>query len=166
GGWPMRKFGNRTSPRWQHHDYALPGAYFVTAVTRNRSPLLGSLRGDECALSSAGLFVRDVWRSIPQRFAGVELDAFVVMPDHVHALLMIHERPESAMRSLSAIVQWAKSRSAHHINVSNGTLGKPVWQASFHDRVARTIAERDRIRRYIEDNPRRACQARPTSPRP
>ncbi len=129
--------------------------YFITTVTLGCAPLLGALRHGECALSTFGLVVRRVWQDIPQRFPGVELDTFVVMPDHVHALLAMPEQTAEAGTSLSDVARWAKSRSAHEINVMRGTLGARIWQASFHDRIARTPDARDRIRRYIELNPRR-----------
>lgn len=147
----MRTFYTRIHPRWKRYDYRLPGIYFVTAVTLDRARLFGVLRRGECVLSPLGVIVRDAWRCIPERFPGVELDAFVVMPDHVHALLVL---PESASNSLSEIVGWAKSRSAHGINVMRGTGGSRIWQTSFHDSIVRTARGRDRVRQYIESNPR------------
>lgn len=164
----MRKFHTRLHPRWKRHDYRLSGIYFVTTNTFERAPLLGELRRGECDLSPFGQIVRDIWRRTPERFPGVELDAFVVMPDHVHALLMLPERPESEAVALTSIVGWAKSRSAHAINGSRGTPGARIWHTSFHDRILRDPEALHRVRRYIENNPRRACRHRVivgTSPR-
>lgn len=152
----MRTFYTRSNPRWTRYDYRLPGIYFVTTNTLERVPLLGALRRGECVLSPSGRIVRDTWRRISERFPGVELDAFVVMPDHVHALLVLPEQPESEAISLSSIVGWAKSRSAHEINALRGTPGARVWHTSFHDRILRDPEALHRVRRYIENNPRRA----------
>lgn len=129
--------------------------YFVTAITRDRARLFGVLMGGRCVLSPSGLIVRDTWKRLPERFPCVELDAFVVMPDHVHALILMREQLGPELASLSDIVRWAKSRSAHEINAMRGTPGSRVWQTSFHDSIVRTRLGCDRVRRYIELNPRR-----------
>lgn len=130
--------------------------YFVTAITHGRARLLGVLMRGRCVLSPSGLIVRNTWERIPTRFPGVELDTFVVMPDHVHALILMREQREPHTTSLSDVVRWAKSRSAHEINAMHGTPGNKIWQTSFHDSIVRTDRGRDRVRRYIEMNPRRA----------
>lgn len=152
----MGRSHDRLHPRWAQYDYRLPGIYFVTTITFERAPLLGALQRATCVLSLFGRIVHDTWRSIHKRFDGVELDAFVVMPDHVHALITLPEQPESAAVSLSSIVGWAKSRSAHDINVARSTPGSRVWQTSFHDSILRDANALYRVRRYIELNPRRA----------
>lgn len=154
----MRKFYTRIHPRWKGYDYRLAGIYFVTTNTFDRAPLFGVLRRGECTLSPIGQIARDTWRRIPAQFPGVELDAFVVMPDHVHALLMLPERPEAEAISLSSIVGWAKSRSSRDINAVRGTPGARVWHTSFHDSILRDAEALGRIRRYIELNPRRASR--------
>lgn len=154
----MRSFQSRIHPRWSRYDYRLPGLYFVTTITLDRVPMLGALCRGECVLSPFGLIVHRTLQQIPQRFPGVELDAFIVMPDHVHALIGILEQPAATgtpRTSLSDVVCWAKSRSAHEINVMRETPGNRIWQTSFHDSIVRTPDGRDRIRRYIELNPRR-----------
>lgn len=85
----MRRFHSRTHPRWRLYDYRLPGTYFVTAITLDRVPLLGALEQGECLLSPFGEIVRDVWQRIPEEVPGVGLDAFVIMPAHVHALIAL-----------------------------------------------------------------------------
>jgi len=154
----MPKFYTRIHPRWDRCDYRLPGIYFVTAVTHERAPLLGTLRGGRYAFSPSGLIVRDTWQRIPERIPAVELDTFVVMPDHVHALIALHERPEPEATPLSQIVGWAKSRSAHTINVMRGMPGCKVWQTNFHDSIVRSSEAVYRIRNYINSNPRRASR--------
>ena len=154
----MRRFHDRIHPRWTQYDYRLPGTYFVTTITLDRVPLLGALEQGECLRSPFGDVVRDVWQRIPEGVPGVELDAFVVMPDHVHALIVLSDRNESTPLALSRIVGWAKSRSAHGINLLRGTPGQRVWQASFHDRIVRDAEALMRIRDYIERNPRRGWE--------
>lgn len=154
----MQRFHSRIHPRWDKYDYRLPGTYFVTTITLGRAPLLGVLRDGGCVLSRLGAIVQDTWRRIPEQLPGVELDAFVVMPDHVHALLVLPVQAEADAISLSRIVGWAKSRSTHEINLMRATPGSRFWQASFHDRVVRDAEALNRIRDYIEANPRRGWE--------
>lgn len=152
----MRRFHDRIHPRWKECDYRLPGTYFVTTITLERIPLLGALEQGQCVPSPFGEIVRDVWQRVPENVPGVMLDAFVVMPDHIHALIVLPDCNESTPIALSRIVGWAKSRSAHGINLLRGTPGQRVWQTSFHDRIVRDTEALIRIRDYIESNPKRA----------
>jgi putative transposase len=74
----------RKSARLPAYDYASAGAYFVTACTRLRACLFGVVVGDEMQTNALGDLVGECWSAIPEHFPGVALDAFVVMPNHVH----------------------------------------------------------------------------------
>lgn len=154
----MRRFYDRIHPRWKEYDYRLSGTYFVTTITLERVPLLGALKHGQCVLSPFGEIVRDVWERVPGNVPGVLLDAFVVMPDHIHALIVLAVCNESTPLALSRIGGWPKSRSAHAINLRRGTPGQRVWQASFHNRIVRDTDALSRIRDYIESNPRRGWE--------
>ncbi|HXF96814.1 MAG TPA: hypothetical protein VNI61_12005, partial [Gemmatimonadales bacterium] len=91
-----RVSARRRSIRLPHHDYAGPGRYFVTVCTYHRAPVLGRLERRSVRLTEVGRIVRDCWRAIPAHFAGVEVDAFVVMPDHVHGIIIIRGRGAGA----------------------------------------------------------------------
>jgi REP element-mobilizing transposase RayT len=80
---------HRRSVRLKGYDYASPGAYFVTICTHERLCTLGAVENGSIALSPAGVLVHEVWQSIPRRFSGTRLDAFVVMPNHVHGVVVI-----------------------------------------------------------------------------
>jgi len=84
-----RKRHQRRSVRWVGHDYAQAGFYFVTICTHGHVCLFGRVVNDLMELNAAGRAVQRCWRAIPTHFAQVELDAFVVMPNHVHAVLTI-----------------------------------------------------------------------------
>ena len=85
----------RRSVRLKGYDYATAGAYFVTVVTQERLCLFGDVTDGKVRLSVAGRLVRRVWESLPDRFAGLALDAFVVMPNHVHGVVVM-DRPAGA----------------------------------------------------------------------
>jgi REP element-mobilizing transposase RayT len=73
---------HRRSLRLPAYDYSLPGRYFVTICTQNRECLFGEIKDGEMVLNEIGKMVESVWKNIPQRFSFVELDQFVVMPNH------------------------------------------------------------------------------------
>jgi REP element-mobilizing transposase RayT len=83
----------RRSIRLQGHDYSQAGAYFVTVCTQNRQCLLGDIAAGAMRLSPLGRIVEEQWNVIPQRFPVVELDEFVVMPNHFHGIFVLVGAP-------------------------------------------------------------------------
>ncbi|MCL6512678.1 MAG: hypothetical protein K6U78_18570 [Anaerolineae bacterium] len=80
---------HRRSIRLRGYDYSQAGAYFVTIVTQNREPLFGEIVNGEMRLNESGACVVRWWEDIPRHFPGVDTDAFVVMPNHVHGIIVI-----------------------------------------------------------------------------
>ena len=87
---PDAQTPHRRSIRLPRYDYAQPRAYFVTIVTAGRLALFGQIEEGAMQLSDLGRVVRDQWCRLPKRFPGLELGAVVVMPNHVHGILIIH----------------------------------------------------------------------------
>jgi putative transposase len=89
---------HRRSIRLKNYDYAQQGAYYVTICVNHRECLLGRVADTEIELTDAGRIVAQTWNTLPDRFLTVELDAFVIMPNHVHGILVINEseRPGNA----------------------------------------------------------------------
>ncbi len=85
----------RQSIRLSNHDYRQPGAYFITICTNNREPLFGEIIDKRMHLNAAGQMVQSVWNEIPSHFPQVILDEFVVMPDHVHGIVIINDGVEA-----------------------------------------------------------------------
>jgi hypothetical protein len=81
---------HRRSIRRKGHDYR-QGVYFVTITAAARQPLFGEVRNGVVWLSAAGALIADVWMHLPIHFPSVRLDAFVVMPDHFHGILVLGE---------------------------------------------------------------------------
>ena len=86
----------RRSIRLPGYDYAQPGAYFVTICTRNGEPLLGDVVRRRVRLTAVGEHARACWIEVPEHFPWVRLDAFVIMPDHVHGIVWITDRTTGA----------------------------------------------------------------------
>jgi len=108
---------NRQSIRLRDFDYSGTGAYFITVCTWQRQCLLGQVVDGAVRLNDMGMVVRDCWTSVPQHFPHVELDAFVMMPNHVHILFwIVNEHPPVGAQHaapLSVGSTRAKDRAQH-----------------------------------------------------
>ena len=148
-----------------HFDYSSPGAYFITIVTANRTALFGEIVDSNVSHSSFGLVAVALWQRLPTLFDFVELDEWVLMPNHLHAVLWITGSapatesglaPRDALlkpHSLGAVVGNFKSVSARRINQMRKTAGGAVWQTNFYERVIRNDREMLAVREYIAGNP-------------
>lgn len=90
---------DRCSLRLEGYDYAQAGAYFVTVVVQARLLLFGDVVDGEMRLNQAGAMVTRVWEEMPDRFPNIEMDAFVVMPNHIHGIIVIVGRPSWAPKT-------------------------------------------------------------------
>src|SRR4051794_29606856 len=93
--------------------------------------------------SPEGICVSDVWLGLPRHYAYVSLDAFVVMPNHVHGIVVLeHAGDGSAKRaSLSEVVRGFKTYAARRVNLLRGVSGTPVWQRNYYERIVRDDQE-------------------------
>ena len=106
---------NRHSVRLPDFDYARPGAYVVTVCTKDRRNLFGEVVNEGMRLNEFGVVVQDRWTDLPQHFADVELDEFVVMPNHVHGIVALVDRRGTECRAptlenTSAVPWWDRCR--------------------------------------------------------
>ena len=83
----------RRSIRLQGFDYGRPGAYFVTICSQNGEPLFGEIVNGEMQINEYGLIVWNPWEDLPRHYSNLVLDAFVVMPNHVHAIIVLVDEP-------------------------------------------------------------------------
>jgi REP element-mobilizing transposase RayT len=83
---------HRRSIRLKGYDYTQPGAYFITICTHGRECLFGEIINGEMHLNEAGQIVVQTWQDLPNHISNVQLDAFVVMPNHVHGIIIITDR--------------------------------------------------------------------------
>ncbi len=157
---------HRHSIRLQDYDYALTGAYFITIATKDRSCLFGDVVDGEMRPNDWGQTVQDEWAKSAQIRKEIELDAFVVMPNHVHGVIIIADGMGRATgrsplqsgpsgRSLGAFVAGFKAAATKRINTARGSPGEPIWQRNYFEHVIRSEDSLQRIRQYILDNPMR-----------
>ena len=137
------------TPRRKHlrirgYDYSIPGYYFITICAHQRQLLL--TRMDVCAA------VTTAWLALPCRFPSVRLDAFVVMPNHVHGIVILMA---DGGPSLGQVLRAFKSISAIAANRLLGRCGEPLWQRNYYERVIRRERELEHVREYIANNPAR-----------
>ena len=179
-GWPREvpirrvivKHRGRRSLRLKGFDYSLPGAYFVTVVVQKGWPLFGEVVEDQVRLNEAGEMVRTVWGSMPDRFPSMELDTFVVMPNHVHGIVAIGpsggpqgaggQSPESRAGedqvNLGDVVSAFKSLTTAEYARNVKSMGwrpfrRRLWQRSYYDHVVRDEEALRKVREYILGNP-------------
>ncbi len=155
---------HRRSIRLLRYDYAQPGAYFVTICSEGRDPVLGEIADGQVHLTAVGRMVEFEWQMLPRHFENVERDAFVVMPNHLHGIIILSERapanPPMAKRwhgtaanSLNAILQNFKSLTTRRANHMGGNAGVSLWQRDYYEHIIRRPEELQRIREYILNNP-------------
>ena len=173
---------HRKSIRLKHYDYAEMGTYFITICTHECACLFGEIIDGEMRLNEAGRMIQSVWNELHGHFPNLELDAFIIMPNHVHGILIIAdgvnvgagfprpnmltqqggvgfgkggETPPLRCPSLGKILAYFKYQSTKRINELRGSHGTPVWQRNYYEQIVRDESECDRIREYIETNPAR-----------
>lgn len=168
---------HRQSLRLKDSDYSQTGAYFVTICTNNRQWLFGEIRQGEMVLSAIGRLVSAQWQQIPYRFAGLELGAWIVMPNHIHGILIITRSGEAsnlitpvlqetadrktlptqprgtAPGSVGAIIQNYKSITSRKISRQNESMRAAIWQRNYYEHIIRNEREFRAISEYIIANP-------------
>ena len=92
---------HRRSIRLKGYDYAQSGAYFVTIVTQGRIPLFGEIIDGEIQLNDTGQSVAVAWEWLATHYPHVKLDEYVVMPNHLHGIIVIADERRGGSRSLS-----------------------------------------------------------------
>jgi REP element-mobilizing transposase RayT len=166
---------NRRSIRLQNYDYTEAGAYFITICAHNQKCTFGvgadskpaqspdfksTHTSNPLSINKYGEIVRDTWEDLVNHNAGIELDAFVIMPNHVHGIIVIDGMTPCP---LSEIVRQLKTFSARRINKMRGTPGIQVWQRNYYEHVIRGEEDLNILREYIDNNP---ASWRKSSPAP
>lgn len=171
---------HRHSIRLKDYDYAQAGAYFVTLCAQGRECVFGQISNSLLSPSPIGLIAQSQWDAIPDRYTNISLDAFVVMPNHIHGILHItdtgtHHHPLGAPLAdahhhtahpqggqpqgspLHVVIGAYKSLVFKHAlaeaKQAGRVLGK-LWQRNYWEHVVRNETELHNIREYIQNNPK------------
>lgn len=164
-----KKFKNKyrtESSRLKNWDYSSDGFYFITIVTKQRECFWGEIISAKMILNDLGDIVQHFWDEIPSHFSFIKLDEMIVMPNHIHGILLIDKKNYDSMietpkLGVSTIKQWKPGTIGVVINpfkricTINSRRINPEfgWQPRFHDHIIRNKNELNRIRKYIKDNP-------------
>ncbi len=147
----MEKRSVRKANRLENYDYSQPGYYYVTVCTEDRKPILSHItKSDEVHSSTvilyhAGILTDEAIRAIPSVYPGVQVEKYVIMPNHFHVILSFNET-NHALPNLSQVVQQTKRRVSIR-------LGKSIWQSHYYDRIIRDESDFQAVWAYIDNNP-------------
>ncbi|MBI3591049.1 MAG: transposase [Candidatus Melainabacteria bacterium] len=149
-------------PNW---NYSSDGFYFITICTKNRKCFFGNIINGQIELSEIGKIVQKYWQEIPQHFENVSLDEFVIMPNHLHGIVVIENcrmpirsrdgvTPSLQQRpTLGQIIGYFKYQTTKIINQIRNMSYVPIWQPRFYDHIIRDEKSLNSIRNYIKNNP-------------
>jgi REP element-mobilizing transposase RayT len=157
---------HRRSIRLRDYDYSSGGYYFVTICTHGRICYFGDIHDAAVSLSPVGEIAHQYWQDIPVHFDNVDIDEFIIMPNHIHGIIIINDDTVGARHgmplqqtnkfgvsipnSLSVIINQYKSSLTRWCNQNDHPF---AWQRNYHEHIIRDDADLDRIREYIINNP-------------
>jgi REP element-mobilizing transposase RayT len=169
----------RKSIRWKTYNYANNGAYFITVCTHNKKHLFGEIGDGKMILNGAGEIIDQWWKKLPEKFPGISIDEYVIMPNHFHGIIIIDSHPtliasvgaglsrpsltgivgsnengrENRAPTLGKMIAFFKYQTTKEYNVRNTNIQK-LWQRNYWDRMIRDEREMRSIREYISGNPK------------
>ena len=168
---------HRRSIRLKGYDYSSAGGYYVTIVAWQREFLFGEVVNKEMILSKFGLVAKQQWEKLPKRFPNIELGAHMIMPNHMHGIILItngrgtagslndlddepsrraptHEQYQKPVQgSIPTIIRSYKSAVSYRVNLMRGTDGVPIWQRNYYEHIIRDQTDLQNKTDYIEANP-------------
>ncbi|HCO68880.1 MAG TPA: transposase [Dysgonomonas sp.] len=161
--------------RLQDYDYSNEGLYFVTICCQDRIYVFGDIRDGEMIFNEAGRIADCAWKDLPNHNPHIQLDAWCIMPNHVHGIIIINDiisvgtgsqpvrlersglepAPATAYRKhgLPEIIRQFKTFSSRRINQLNGMQGIRLWQRSYYEHIIRNQKSYESIAGYIYGNP-------------
>lgn len=156
------------SNRLRNWDYASNGFYYLTICTLNRIHYFGNIINYKMILSQTGRMAYNYWNEIPCHFPFVQLDEFIIMPNHIHGILIINNSNDKTdkrverhytdnkfgpqSKNIGSIIRGFKIGVTKQTKNDNISFG---WQPRFYDHIIRNNQDLIRIRNYIQNNPRK-----------
>lgn len=152
-------FPNRKPQRLPGYNYAENAIYFLTICTHQKADLFGKVLNTGVVLSDLGQIARNDLVLIPKHFDGVQIDKYIIMPNHIHLVLVLdryhvtdtdkeRSRPFPTVSTIIGLFKSGVSNKIHHKQP-----GLIVWQKSFYDRIIRNESEYYQVLEYIDQNP-------------
>ncbi len=147
------KYPVRKRTRLKEYDYSNNAYYFITICVNDKSEVFGKVENNSVSLNDYGIIVEKNLLDLSERFKSVEIDYYVIMPNHFHCIVILENESDKRKESISNIIGAFKSITT--IGLHKMGLSDFKWQRSFYDRIIRNEQELFNIRRYIEQNPLR-----------
>ena len=124
-------------------------------VVYAREHLLGEIDSGAIRLNKYGQIVQQAWFDLPKHYPHAILDAFCIMPNHVHGIILLDDSARGRIKRypLTEIVRAFKSFSARRINLARKMHGTPVWQRNYYEHILRNEMDHQAIHAYILSNP-------------
>ena len=142
--------------RLRDYDYSKSGYYFVTICTKDRNEFFGRVEEEKMNLNNFGEIVSQCWYDLPKHYSNCSLDSFVIMPNHVHGIIVIDNEKivgnglkPFPTYGLPEIVRGFKTFSSRRINEMIKEDNNFQWQKSFFDHVIRNEKSLENLRQYI-----------------
>ena len=148
----------RKHPRLGDYDYSTPGAYFITICTQGRRCILSNIVGQglapaEIRYTAYGNIAQEQLRLLPERYPRLKIDQYVIMPNHIHAVLILEEAAEGGSREkITDIICAYKSLTTRECKKAY-PIDK-LFQTSFYEHIIRGQADYAEISEYIANNPK------------
>ena len=161
----MEKIPRRKNIRLKHYDYSESGYYFITICTKDKKNFFWKHVGETCglqfdtpALSNIGEIINDEINKIRSFYNEIEIDKYVIMPNHIHMIIVLHGVSGALIESKNGPAELAPTPTVSRIiQQFKGSITKQVgfslWQKSFYDHIIRNQKEYEKIYEYIETNP-------------
>ena len=161
----MKKYKNKyrtDSTRLKSWDYKNPWWYYVTICTNNHKEWFGEILNSKMMLNDLGKMASEYWLKIPFHYPEVELDEFIIMPNHLHGIIILNELPSvetpymvslqgNKQHSLGDVI--GKYKAAVTRQSRKMGYKQYHWQPRFYDRIIRNERELFQIRKYVQQNP-------------
>jgi putative transposase len=160
----------RKIARFKEFDYSAPAWYYITICACDKKRIFGNVTNENMILNKTGLIAKECWNNIPKHFSFTELDEYVIMPNHIHGILIINcedivchgtnNKPPTIHRnfsqpvpkSLSTVIgsfKAATTRAVHNLIDNKVT----IWQSRFYEHILRSEKDLFNTRQYILNNP-------------
>lgn len=158
---------HRRSIRLKDYDYSQVGMYFITICPHNRECLFGEIKNGQMVLNEYGKIVKNEWMKSTEIRNKIKLDEFVIMPNHIHGIIIITDDGRGTLQraptveqfgkpvsnSIPTIIRLFKSATTKQINQIRHTPTIPVWQRNYYEHIIRDEDNLNQIREYIINNP-------------
>jgi len=168
---------HRKSIRLKNYDYSLPGEYFITLCTHDKVCMFGEAIEDEMRLTPTGEIAKRCWEEIPKHFPNVELDEHIIMPNHIHGIIIINPLVGVDNHNSSVGVEYIQPLPKTFQHVIPNSLGSIIrsykaaisrecrkqkysdfsWQRNYYEHIIRNDKDLNNIREYISNNPIKWC---------